>query len=150
MAIKKILINFLNKSRADLIFYLTASLFIFIFYWEFNFLKIFGILFSILGFVIWITGIIHLGTSFHALPRAKKLVTSGIYSKIRNPIYFGGALVSLGLVIYVWGIPILFLILLILFILGIIMQYFRIKAEEKVLTNKFGNEYLKYKEKTWF
>ncbi len=150
MVIIKLIIKFLNKSRADLIFFLFAFLIISILYWEFNFLKIFGILISILGFVMWITGITQLGTSFHVLPKANRLVTSGIYSKIRNPIYLGGILVVLGFVIYTVGIPIIFPILIALLILNLFIQYFRIKIEERVLYNKFGLEYIKYKEKTWF
>src|SRR5690242_13010445 len=41
-----------------------------------------------------------LGNSFSVSPQAKKLVTHGIYSRIRNPIYVFGAFVVAGLFLF--------------------------------------------------
>ena len=76
---------------------------------------------------------------------AKKLVTHGIYSKIRNPIYVFGGLAFLGeFVALGWYLGIAVLVIV---NLG---QYFRIRREEQVLTAAFGDEYRAYKAQTWF
>jgi len=73
----------------------------------------------------------------------EKLVTDGIYSVMRNPLYFfsligvtGAALISNHLVIII-ALPVLFFLLYIPLI----------KREEKFLTQEFGDEYLEYKNK---
>ena len=150
MGVKKSFIDFLNFSHVDLIILMLASLSIFAGFWNFLIIKIVGILTSLLGFFIWICGLITLGESFDALPRAKRLVTSGIYSKIRNPIYLGGGLVYVGLIIYTIDVPLLNYMLIGIFIIGFVMQLIRIKKEEKILQRRFGRKYIKYKDGTWF
>ena len=86
-----------------------------------------------------------LGRAFSVQAKATTLVTEGIYSRIRNPIYFFGSLMILGIIIWT-GRPWLLLI----FALLIPVQVFRAKNEEKVLTEKFGAAYLDYKRTTWF
>jgi len=44
-----------------------------------------------------------LGNSFSVSPQAKKLVTHGIYSRIRNPIYVFGTFVFAGLFLFLSG-----------------------------------------------
>jgi len=104
-----------------------------------------GAAISIPAFILWMLARHQLGDSFAVRAKAKKLVTHGIYSKIRNPIYtfgglaFAGEFVALGWYI---GIPVLAIIH--------VGQYFRIRHEEQVLTAAFGDEYRVYKAKTWF
>lgn len=86
-----------------------------------------------------------LGRSFSVTPQAKELVTRGLYSKIRNPIYFFGFFVVLGLVIalqkpYLYVLP---------FVL-IVVQTVRARQEARVLEAKFGDAYREYRKKTWF
>ncbi len=104
-----------------------------------------GAAISIPAFVLWMLGRRQLGDSFAVRAEAKKLVTHGIYSKIRNPIYIFGGLAFLGefvaLASYV-GIAALAIIH--------VFQYFRAEREEQVLTAAFGDEYRAYKAKTWF
>jgi len=88
---------------------------------------------------------IELGRAFSVKARATTLVTTGVYSKIRNPIYFFGALMIAGFILWT-GRPWLLLFLALL----IPMQVMRSRKEEKVLTEKFGAAYLDYKRKTWF
>jgi protein-S-isoprenylcysteine O-methyltransferase Ste14 len=89
---------------------------------------------------------IQLGKSFSVQAKASAaLVTTGLYSRIRNPIYvFGGLTVAAG---FVWAnMP----WLLCSFLVIVPMQIYRIRKEGQVLTERFGNEYLEYKKKTWF
>jgi protein-S-isoprenylcysteine O-methyltransferase Ste14 len=88
---------------------------------------------------------LQLGNSFSVSPQAKKLVTHGIYSRIRNPIYVFGTLVFAGLVLFI-GQPYLFLLL----IPVLILQFTRARAESRVLEAHFGEDYRHYKASTWF
>jgi protein-S-isoprenylcysteine O-methyltransferase Ste14 len=86
-----------------------------------------------------------LGSSFSIRPEAHRLVTHGVYSKIRNPIYvFGSALVA-GFVLVLHR-PSLWL----LFIFIVVMQTIRAHREAQVLEAAFGDEYREYRRKTWF
>jgi protein-S-isoprenylcysteine O-methyltransferase Ste14 len=81
---------------------------------------------------------------FLAAPKASELVTTGIYSRIRNPIYLFGGLAIIGLFLYINPKWLLLLVVL------IPMQIVRIRKEERVLADKFGEEYQRYKSRTWF
>jgi protein-S-isoprenylcysteine O-methyltransferase Ste14 len=73
------------------------------------------------------------------------LVTSGMYSKIRNPIYIFSLLAFTGVIRSLWE-PEYFLILLIF----LFMEMIRATKEKNVLHEKFGEEYKQYRKKTWF
>lgn len=88
---------------------------------------------------------LQLGRAFSIQAKATTLVTTGLYSRIRNPIYLFGALGFAGIVLWS-GQPLLLLLLAFL----IPMQVLRIRKEERVLTEKFGDAYIEYKRKTWF
>ena len=72
-----------------------------------------------------------------------KLVKHGIYRHIRHPAYLGTTLFSLGIALIfssLYGF---------LLMLGLFPCYlFRIKIEESMLLEKFGDEYRNYKKKT--
>jgi protein-S-isoprenylcysteine O-methyltransferase Ste14 len=88
---------------------------------------------------------IQLGRAFSIPAKASTLVTTGLYSRIRNPIYVFGALLVAGMIIWA-GRPILLLILV-----GLIpVQIVRARKESRVLEEKFGTEYADYKRRTWF
>jgi protein-S-isoprenylcysteine O-methyltransferase Ste14 len=86
-----------------------------------------------------------LGKSFSLKPQARQLVTRGIYSKIRNPIYVSGAVIVAGLVLALHR-PVLWLLLLAL----IVGQTIRARREAQVLEAAFGEAYREYRRKTWF
>jgi protein-S-isoprenylcysteine O-methyltransferase Ste14 len=88
---------------------------------------------------------IQLGSSFQVSAEARRLVKTGIYKKLRHPIYLFGMLFLAGLILITKAFP-LFLVLAIL----LVLQRNRIVKEEKVLAEKFGDEYKEYREQTWF
>jgi protein-S-isoprenylcysteine O-methyltransferase Ste14 len=88
---------------------------------------------------------LQLGSAFSVEAKASKLVTTGLYSRIRNPIYVFGGLLIVGLLLLA-DRP----ILLLLFLVLIPLQAVRIRREEHVLAEKFGAEYEEYKRNTWF
>ncbi len=107
--------------------------------------RLIGISMATVGFVLWALARVQLGRSFALRAQAKTLVTSGLYSKIRHPVYLFGGLAYLGLFIS-WGKP----IPLICFLLIYPVQVLRARNEEKVLEQAFGVEYRRYKAGTWF
>jgi protein-S-isoprenylcysteine O-methyltransferase Ste14 len=97
------------------------------------------------GFVLLTVARLTLGNSFSIAPEARKLVTHGIYSKVRNPVYVFSALGIAGFFVYIER-PLLLLLLVVI----IPMQIIRARAEAKVLEAKFGDEYRRYRARTWF
>ena len=86
-----------------------------------------------------------LGRSFAIRAEAHQLVTHGIYSKIRNPIYVFGAVMIAGFLLVLHR-PIYWLFLVAL----VILQVLRAHREAKVLEAAFGDAYREYRRKTWF
>ena len=86
-----------------------------------------------------------LGRSFSIRAEAHQLVTSGLYSKIRNPIYVFGIVMIAGIVLVVQR-PALW------FVVGavVIGQIVRARREAKVLEATFGDTYREYRRRTWF
>lgn len=74
---------------------------------------------------------------------ADKLVTSGIYSICRNPMYFGNLLILIGIGIFANSSLFVFLTIPIFMLLYAAI----ILAEQSFLENKFGKEYKLYKQK---
>lgn len=104
-----------------------------------------GLALAIAGFVCWVVARIQLGKSFSVRAKATELVTHGIYSKIRNPVYVFGTIFIVGMILW-FDRPIYLLILAVI----IPMQILRAKKEAKVLEAKFGDSYREYRAKTWF
>ena len=105
-----------------------------------------GIGIAVAGFALCMLARAQLGRSFSIRPRAKTLVTTGLYSKFRHPIYLVGGIANLGLFI-AWGklIPLLCLLLF-----YPPLQILRMRKEENVLEQAFGEEYRRYRASTWF
>ena len=94
----------------------------------------------------WIAiGRIQLGRAFSVTPQARQLVTTGLYARIRNPIYFASPFLFLGLslVLARWW-PMLLLVVI------LPLQMVRARREEAVLRAAFGAEYDRYRARTWF
>jgi protein-S-isoprenylcysteine O-methyltransferase Ste14 len=108
-------------------------------------LRIVGVAIALPAFILFCVARIQLGRSFSIEAKATQLVTSGLYSRIRNPIYFFGAIMILGVIIWT-GKPLLLLVYVIL----IPLQIVRARKESAILAARFGDAYLEYKKKTWF
>jgi protein-S-isoprenylcysteine O-methyltransferase Ste14 len=86
-----------------------------------------------------------LGRSFSIAPKATALVTGGIYSRIRNPIYVSGMFFVAGVVLILWRLELLIVLLAL-----IPVQIIRARREAAVLEAKFGDAYREYRKRTWF
>ena len=93
----------------------------------------------------WILARLQLGRSFSVTAQARQLVTHGLYTRLRNPIYFFGGLAYFGALValQVWWLVLAWLAMT-------PIQILRIKREEKVLAEAFGAEYESWRAKTWF
>ncbi|HLW98082.1 MAG TPA: isoprenylcysteine carboxylmethyltransferase family protein [Candidatus Acidoferrales bacterium] len=97
------------------------------------------------GALLWMMARIQLGASFSVSAKAKTLVTHGLYSRIRNPIYVFGSVLICGLCLFY-----LKPLFLLVFLLIIPLQIVRARKESEVLEAAFGNAYRNYKSRTWF
>ena len=108
-------------------------------------LRIIGISIAAPSLLLLVIARLQLGSAFSVRPKASTLVTTGLYSRIRNPIYVFGSLFIAGIII--WANKPWFLLILVILIP---MQIIRSRKEGSVLEEKFGPAYLAYKQKTWF
>ena len=108
-------------------------------------LRIFGLGLALAGTVLLTIARVQLGNAFSLTPQARFLVTGGIYSKVRHPVYVFSAILIAGLFLYI-GRPEFLVILAAI----VPLQVVRARREERVLTQKFGEAYSEYKKSTWF
>ena len=108
--------------------------------------SIIGLTLIFTGLSIMITGQVTLWGSYSSMliiKKGQKLRTHGIYRFTRNPIYFGFILVAIGIPIFtlsLYG----FLVML----LEVPICLSRIRIEQKMLIEEFGDEYRKYMKTT--
>ncbi len=105
------------------------------------------IIILVIGALIGVLGIVEFRRKLttvnpHKPNNTSALVTSGIYTFSRNPMYFA-LLIVLSAAAFKWGSLLGFLILP-LFVYY--MNQFQIKPEETVLEQKFDEEFLEYKD----
>lgn len=112
---------------------------------EWNTARLTGLCIAVPAAVLLFTARWQLGKSFSVTPQARELVTSGLYSKIRNPIYVFSALMVAGVLI-----ALQYRYALLLLAVLIPAQLIRARKEAQVLEARFGDEYRKYREGTWF
>ena len=105
----------------------------------------FGVLLVVVGLTFWWLGKITLSDAFGILPAPKKLITHGIYSKFRNPIYIGLSLTVIG-----WSFLIRNKWVFIFAFFIVVSSVVRAYLEDKELMRKFGELYKEYKKRTWF
>ncbi len=104
-----------------------------------------GLLLALLGLAGVILARYTLGESFSWAPKATGLVTTGIYSRIRNPIYVSGTFLVVGVGLMLKRPEMLAVIAVL-----ILVQTFRARKEAAVLEAKFGDAYREYRKQTWF
>lgn len=104
-----------------------------------------GMAIAAIGISLWVLARIQLGSSFSVSPQARRLVTTGLYSRFRNPIYLFGGVGIVGLLVALgnW-------MMLVMFLVVCLIQIPRAKKEAKVLEATFGDEYRRYRARTWF
>jgi protein-S-isoprenylcysteine O-methyltransferase Ste14 len=86
-----------------------------------------------------------LGKSFSVTPKAKELVTHGLYSRLQHPMYLFLDLTICGiaLAVHQWYVLLLLVILLPL-------QIRNSYIEHRLLREKFGEQFETYRRATWF
>ena len=111
-------------------------------------LMIVSILFAFAGFLVrfYTVGTTTKGTSGRNTKKqvAKILNTSGVYSLLRNPLYFGNFLIWIGITISTFSIYFIIVVSLLFW-----LYYERIIfTEEYFLENKFGDKYVEWSNNT--
>ncbi|HXE30895.1 MAG TPA: isoprenylcysteine carboxylmethyltransferase family protein [Terriglobales bacterium] len=107
--------------------------------------RIAGLAIAAPALVLFVLARLQLGNAFSVQAKASTLVTAGLYSRIRNPIYVFGGLLIAGIFIFLdrpWW--------LLVFVVLIPLQALRVRKEERVLEATFGDAYRGYKRQTWF
>lgn len=104
-----------------------------------------GLALMVVAGIFLFTARFQLGRSFSVTPQARGLVTTGLYSKIRNPMYLFSGLTVLGFFITLRK-PYLFVLLAVM----VVAQIIRARQEAQVLENMFGDQYREYRRQTWF
>lgn len=107
---------------------------------------ILGLVLFVVGLTIAVTAVATLRGSYHStlvIREDQRLVTHGIYRYTRHPVY-------LGVLIAILGIPIFNSSLYGFLIMTALIPIFlnRIRMEERLLTEEFGDAYRAYQERT--
>lgn len=95
--------------------------------------------------LLWFVARWQLGDSFSVTAQARHLVTHGLYTRIRHPIYVFGTMAFLFVVLALQGWQALMIWTVVIFI-----QVSRVRREERILAERFGEEYTIYRSRTWF
>jgi protein-S-isoprenylcysteine O-methyltransferase Ste14 len=86
-----------------------------------------------------------LGSAFSVGPRARALVTHGLYARIPHPMYLFLDLALLGVVVALrqaW--------LIVIWVGLVVVQAWQAQREAKVLEQAFGDTYRDYRRRTWW
>jgi protein-S-isoprenylcysteine O-methyltransferase Ste14 len=104
-----------------------------------------GVILASVAFPLWVLARIQLGSAFSFKAEARQLVTTGLYARIRHPVYVFGTLAGVGslVALQVWPILALGLALTPITML-------RSVREDRVLKAAFGAEYERYRAQAWF
>lgn len=109
-----------------------------------------NIFISLTGFIVMCIGLgfaclarIHLGKNWSSIPEVKKehtLIKSGPYQIVRHPIYTGFLVGIIGSALMIGSFLFLYI-----FIVVLIVFIIKIRIEEKLMLNRFPDEYTQYK-----
>ena len=89
-----------------------------------------------------VVALLQLGRSLSVMPEARRLVTAGLYSRIRHPLYLAEAIATLGVLLQFRTLGAAALV-----VLQFAIQLWRMREEEKVLEAQFP-EYASYRGRT--
>ena len=113
-----------------------------------------NIVISYIGFIIYITGSLlilvarvqlgRFGTAELSTEQDHQLFTEGVYKYIRNPMYSGGLIATIGFCLVFRCI----ITLIIVFTYTFLVYRMRLIEEERILLEKFGKQFEEYKRKT--
>lgn len=112
----------------------------------FSIYNILGLAIFILGLTIALVGVFTLGhfySSSLVTRHDHQLITHGIYRFVRHPIYFGALLACLGTMAYAAS---LYGFLIMLALIPVVL--YRIRLEDNMLVEEFGDQYRIYQETT--
>jgi protein-S-isoprenylcysteine O-methyltransferase Ste14 len=102
-----------------------------------------SIVFDVLGILFLAAGLLIRILAFKEIPwthHIEKLVTSGIYSKTRNPVYLAFGCIIIGIAFMSARLLTIGWVLI-----SVLVFYWLAKKEESDLERAFGTEYMKYK-----
>ena len=106
-----------------------------------------AIMMFIIGLIISISAQVTINTNYSwtlEIREGHTLVENGLYKYVRHPIYLGTFIRVISIPIFTSSLPGFLLGLLSIPILN-----YRIGLEERMLIEEFGEEYIRYKERTW-
>ncbi len=113
-----------------------------------------NIVISYIGFILYLTGSLlilvarvqlgRFGTAELSTEKDHQLFTQGVYKYIRNPMYSGGLIATIGFCLVFRCI----ITLIIIFTYTFLVYRMRLIEEERILLEKFGKQFEEYKGKT--
>ena len=104
-----------------------------------------GVLIALISIALAHLARMQLGKSFSVTPKAKDLVTHGLYSRLQNPMYLFLDFAICGIALTVHHSSML-LVLVIL----VPLQIRNARKERSLLHEKFGERFETYRRDTWF
>lgn len=110
-----------------------------------NWWRIAAVTITMLGYTFWLMARFQLGGAFSLRPEASFLVTTGLYGRLRHPVYVFSIVTLIGIALFFnhWA-----LYAGVVALVG--LETVRKRKEEKLLVRKFGDKYRIYCQKTWF
>jgi protein-S-isoprenylcysteine O-methyltransferase Ste14 len=108
-------------------------------------IKIAGIAIAVGAFSLACLARVQLGKAFAFTPQAKGLVTEGLYSRVKHPMYISVDIAICGIAIAAqsWWVLLPLLIM-------VPAQIRNCRKERQLLLAKFGEAYREYERETWF
>ena len=100
-----------------------------------------GISLFVLGCIPIILALLKFGT-IPGMRKKSNLITTGIYGVVRNPIYSGTLITVLG-----WTILLRSTVSIVYFPILLVLYFWAIVIEERILIEQYGDEYIDYKKK---
>lgn len=98
-----------------------------------------AMIFLVPGAWLGVAGVMRLGLAVSEKHQPERVITNGLYSRMRHPQYLGGVLSHIGIIFLLSaGAALLFTPIIVL------ANYMMCKKEELELIHEFGSEYIEY------